>query len=74
MMIAWNYEGIMFFLYFSWKWFLKISPGFSDLLEMLRCHTEICLCYTKFYVLEKWISRRQQELWTAKVKEGNFSF
>ena len=53
----------------------KKFTGISYLFEMLSrrwYHTEIYLGYTKFYALQKEISRGEHSTWTAKVKEGNF--
>ena len=35
---------------------------------------EICLGYTKFYAVQKKITRRLHSMWTAKLKEGKSVF
>ena len=44
-------SGDNIFVYYSWKQYVRISPWFSYLFEMLS--RRWCLGYTKFYVLEK---------------------
>ena len=75
MKIPWNYQGKMFLFIFLEN---NFSKNFIGIFSSVRNYnptvkyTEICFGYTKFYALEKLISRRQRAMWTVIVAGAYF--